>query len=302
MLALKNKIHIRGSKHSWCFPPSELLPDSTWNQPLHWVHSPQVHHLPLGADQVSAPLTPPSWSGAVVTLLLLSCSSVAVALGGLTLWHAALITRGETSVERHINRKETKRLREQGKVATRQQPRPDDASARWTRFQTAVLTQVFRNPYHHGRLKNWKVLFGVETRRWALLAVTLCIRAPARTRRPRVWPSVALLLLSHWLLRVLLPSGHPPSEDGMVWDCIFTRRDPLAIWPFIPKIIWNVIYSHVFYTYIWIYTFFFLFYSKKKPTTLDSLSVSWPPAQRLHLWQFVALWFKMPRPLRRPFC
>lgn len=49
--------------------------------------------------------------------LLLSCSSVAVALGGLTLWHAVLITRGETSVERHINHKETKRLREQGKVA-----------------------------------------------------------------------------------------------------------------------------------------------------------------------------------------
>lgn len=41
---------------------------------------------------------------------------MAVALGGLTLWHAILISRGETSVERHINRKETKRLRERGKV------------------------------------------------------------------------------------------------------------------------------------------------------------------------------------------
>lgn len=47
---------------------------------------------------------------------LLPRSSVAVALGGLTLWHAALICRGETSVERHINRKESKRLKEQGKV------------------------------------------------------------------------------------------------------------------------------------------------------------------------------------------
>lgn len=59
--------------------------------------------------------------------LLLSRSSVAVALGGLTLWHAMLITRGETSVERHINRKETKRLREQGKVATH---RPQPTCAR----------------------------------------------------------------------------------------------------------------------------------------------------------------------------
>lgn len=44
------------------------------------------------------------------------CSSVAVALGGLTLWHFILISRGETSVERHINRKEGNRLREKGKV------------------------------------------------------------------------------------------------------------------------------------------------------------------------------------------
>ena len=43
-------------------------------------------------------------------------SSVSVALGGLTLWHTILICRAETSVERHINRKETRRLREKGKV------------------------------------------------------------------------------------------------------------------------------------------------------------------------------------------
>ncbi|KAF4106985.1 palmitoyltransferase ZDHHC16B isoform X1 [Onychostoma macrolepis] len=63
-------------------------------------------------------------------------SSVAVALGALTLWHAALITRGQTSVERHINRKETQRLRLKGKA--------------------------FRNPYHHGTINNWKIFFGVE--------------------------------------------------------------------------------------------------------------------------------------------
>ena len=45
-------------------------------------------------------------------------SSVALALGALTLWHAALITRGETSIERHINRKERQRLQKKGKVST----------------------------------------------------------------------------------------------------------------------------------------------------------------------------------------
>lgn len=40
----------------------------------------------------------------------------------------------------------------------------------------------------------------------------------------------ALLLPSHWLTRVLLPSGHPPSEDGIVWDCVFNRRHPMAVW------------------------------------------------------------------------
>ncbi|XP_068160956.1 palmitoyltransferase ZDHHC16B isoform X2 [Antennarius striatus] len=107
-----------------------------------------------------------------VIFLWVLTSSVAVALGGLTVWHFLLISRGETSVERHINRKETKRLRAKGKV--------------------------FRNPYHHGRINNWKLLFGVERR-------------------------------SHWFTRVFLPSNHPPGGDGIIWDCIFTRRDPMAI-------------------------------------------------------------------------
>lgn len=28
-----------------------------------------------------------------------------------------------------------------------------------------VLMQVFKNPYHHGKINNWKLLFGVEKRR-----------------------------------------------------------------------------------------------------------------------------------------
>lgn len=107
-----------------------------------------------------------------IIFLWVLTSSVAVALGGLTLWHAMLISRGETSVERHINRKETKRLKEKGKV--------------------------FRNPFNHGKTNNWKLLFGVEKN-------------------------------SHWFTRVLLPSSHLPGGDGIMWECIFIRNDPMAI-------------------------------------------------------------------------
>jgi hypothetical protein len=39
-------------------------------------------------------------------------------LGGLTAWHAKLISKGETSIEAHINRNETKRLKALGQVGT----------------------------------------------------------------------------------------------------------------------------------------------------------------------------------------
>ncbi|OWK07748.1 ZDHHC16 [Cervus elaphus hippelaphus] len=44
------------------------------------------------------------------------CSSVALALGALTVWHAVLISRGETSIERHINKKERQRLQAKGRA------------------------------------------------------------------------------------------------------------------------------------------------------------------------------------------
>ncbi|XP_056102054.1 palmitoyltransferase ZDHHC16B isoform X1 [Rhinichthys klamathensis goyatoka] len=99
-------------------------------------------------------------------------SSVSVALGSLTLWHAVLITRAETSVERHINHRERTRLKLRGKI--------------------------FRNPYHHGILNNWRRFFGVEKR-------------------------------SDWLTRVLLPSAHLPHEDGLTWDCPAYRNNTVVI-------------------------------------------------------------------------
>lgn len=45
------------------------------------------------------------------------CSSMALTLGALTVWHAVLISRGETSIERHINKKERRRLQAKGRVS-----------------------------------------------------------------------------------------------------------------------------------------------------------------------------------------
>lgn len=41
--------------------------------------------------------------------------AVAIALGSLTIWHLKLIRRGETSIEAHINKSETRRLNALGK-------------------------------------------------------------------------------------------------------------------------------------------------------------------------------------------
>ncbi|XP_062257299.1 palmitoyltransferase ZDHHC16A isoform X1 [Platichthys flesus] len=99
-------------------------------------------------------------------------STTAVFLGALTFWHAVLISRGETSIEKHINSKETKRLAKRGRV--------------------------YKNPFNYGRLNNWKVFLGVEKR-------------------------------SHWVTRVLLPSGHLPLCDGLTWDSLPFKKDMMPV-------------------------------------------------------------------------
>ncbi|XP_049812483.1 palmitoyltransferase ZDHHC16B isoform X3 [Schistocerca nitens] len=66
---------------------------------------------------------------------------VLIALGSLMMWHARLITRGETSIEAHINKQETKRL--------------------------AALNKVYKNPYNFGPRRNWRYFLGmVRGRGW----------------------------------------------------------------------------------------------------------------------------------------
>uniref|UniRef100_H2YDA0 Palmitoyltransferase n=1 Tax=Ciona savignyi TaxID=51511 RepID=H2YDA0_CIOSA len=74
-------------------------------------------------------------------------SAVTVALGLLTLWHMLLICRGETSIEKLINEKDTIRLRKRN--------------------------VKFVNPYHFGIVENWKMLLGFSNWKSFLRKVVL---------------------------------------------------------------------------------------------------------------------------------
>ncbi|XP_065528125.1 palmitoyltransferase ZDHHC16 isoform X5 [Lathamus discolor] len=163
----------------------------------------EKERLQVAANQTYYQTPPPTFSfrqrafhKSVVYVWVL-CSSVALALGALTLWHAALITRGETSIERHINKKERQRLQKKGKVSTACRAGGGQATAR---PDVCLLgLQLFRNPYSYGSWDNWKVFLGVDV--------------------PR-----------HWLTRVLLPSPHLPHGTGLSWDlppCVAKQRAPL---------------------------------------------------------------------------
>ncbi|XP_076262557.1 palmitoyltransferase ZDHHC16A [Rhynchophorus ferrugineus] len=75
---------------------------------------------------------------AIIYMALINLG-VLFALGALTTWHALLITRGETSIEANINKAETLRLEEQGKI--------------------------YRNPYDFGPKMNWVLFLGLTERR-----------------------------------------------------------------------------------------------------------------------------------------
>ncbi|XP_061600870.1 palmitoyltransferase ZDHHC16A isoform X1 [Cololabis saira] len=132
--------------------------------------------LPTGQTNYQTPAPPYTFKDRMIhksiIYMWVLTSTVGLALGALTFWHGVLISRGETSIERHINNKEAKRI------------------ARWGK--------VYRNPFHFGRLNNWKIFFGVEKR-------------------------------SHWVTRVLLPSGHSPYGDGLTWDVFPVKKDLIPV-------------------------------------------------------------------------
>lgn len=71
-----------------------------------------------------------------VTYEFFLCSGVTIALMVLICYHSRLISKGETSIEQHINSRERKRVQDLG--------------------------AVYKNPYDFGFVENWKIFFGIE--------------------------------------------------------------------------------------------------------------------------------------------
>lgn len=90
----------------------------------------------------------------------------------------------------------------------------------------SLLCQVYRNPYNYGRLNNWKVFLGVEKRRCASILfgifMLLCSFG--------YFTNLASFVFSHWVSRVLLPSGHTPHGDGRTWDVFPAKKDLISVW------------------------------------------------------------------------
>ncbi|XP_018343913.1 PREDICTED: probable palmitoyltransferase ZDHHC16 isoform X1 [Trachymyrmex septentrionalis] len=80
------------------------------------------------------------WRKRLIIFAGLICIATCAALGGLAWWHARLITRGETSIEAHINSAESKKYRAQNKF--------------------------YQNPYDFGSRENWRLFLGTKSRSW----------------------------------------------------------------------------------------------------------------------------------------
>lgn len=109
-----------------------IIPVTHLNEYDEDVLLPAQHNLPTPADVVDSNAI--SKRRALVFMAFM-CSAVVLALGTLCSWHAILITRGETSVEAHINQSERKRL--------------------------ILQNKTYLNPYNFGAKKNWRLFLGL---------------------------------------------------------------------------------------------------------------------------------------------
>ncbi|KAJ8923492.1 hypothetical protein NQ315_010070 [Exocentrus adspersus] len=87
----------------------------------------------LDDDQSFEHISP--WRRRAIIYMTLINTGVFVALGVLSLWHSQLIGKGETSIEANINKAETSRL--------------------------AELGRIYVNPYNFGTKKNWRIFLGL---------------------------------------------------------------------------------------------------------------------------------------------
>ncbi|XP_052860119.1 palmitoyltransferase ZDHHC16 [Anopheles cruzii] len=111
-----------------------IIPVTEMNDYEHDGMAPAEHDLPVprGNDWAT------TLHGIILFMALINVATL-FALGSLTAWHSTLITRGETSIETHINKSETKRL--------------------------AAMNKTYRNPYDFGPRQNWKLFLGIHRKR-----------------------------------------------------------------------------------------------------------------------------------------
>lgn len=106
-------------------------------------HFPREHDLTVPPFTEAQRITAHPWKRKAVLFMAIICVSVLFALGTLTVSHGRNISRGETSIESHINM----RIR-------KSQPN-------------------FKNPYDFGRKKNWRLFLGLIQGRTFLRHVLL---------------------------------------------------------------------------------------------------------------------------------
>ncbi|KAH8267863.1 hypothetical protein KR026_009801 [Drosophila bipectinata] len=109
-----------------------IIPVTHPNEYDDFMQPPAVHNLPTPVVDTDAPSP---GRRRVLWFMAFTNAAVVIALGTLCTWHAKLITRGETSVESHINEAERKRLLQQ--------------------------QRIYINPYNFGTKKNWKLFLGL---------------------------------------------------------------------------------------------------------------------------------------------
>lgn len=107
------------------------------------INFPREHDLPMPPITEAQRIAAHPWKRKAVIFMAVTCLAVLFALGTLTHMHGKNISRGETSVEAHINAK----------------LRKGDGN--------------FRNPYSFGRNKNWKLFLGLMQGRTFLRHVLL---------------------------------------------------------------------------------------------------------------------------------
>lgn len=96
---------------------------------------PAHHDLPSPANAIDSNSILDRHRRKALIFMAFTNIAVVLALGSLCFWHGKLITRGETSIEAHINRAQQK--------------------------QFALQNKLYINPYNFGPKKNWRLFLGL---------------------------------------------------------------------------------------------------------------------------------------------